>query len=467
MRRLVRIVSRLALAAAVLVAVLVLLALSGIDYRPYVRTDYFHLTSDRLKAQTKPGLVTTGPVRAGFSRIRLTPEINATTDDPANGRFQHLPMAGFGARNGGYATGIHDDLWVKAVVLEVNGRRAALVASDALITPREVADAAAVQIERELGLPRESVYFGATHTHSSIGGWGQGMVAEAFAGRFQPGVRVWWAGRLVAAVRTALSNSAPASLATGSFAAPEFVRNRLVGDKGRIDPEFSVVVVRKNDGATAVLGAFAAHATVLGSGNLQFSSDYPGEWCRAVEADSGGLAVFFAGGVGSHSPAPGAPGFDGTHRMGQALADRTMALLPTLTPHTEIAFGMMGLPVDLPELHARLTDERRLRPMLSGPLLPVTGHTYMQALRMGDALWVSTPCDFSGELALPLKDHFALLGRRLTVTSFNGDYIGYVIPLKYYHLDGYEPRTMSFFGPMIPDYFDELIRRMGEAVAGD
>jgi hypothetical protein len=51
------------------------------------------------------------------------------------------------------------------------------------------------------------------------------------------------------------------------------------------------------------------------------------------------------------------------------------------------------------------------------------------------------------------------------LTSFNGDYIGYVIPGKYYHLDGYEPRLMSFYGPYVPDYLDELIRRAALSLA--
>ena len=52
------------------------------------------------------------------------------------------------------------------------------------------------------------------------------------------------------------------------------------------------------------------------------------------------------------------------------------------------------------------------------------------------------------------------------ITSFNGDYVGYVIPSRYYHLNGYEPRVMSFFGPNVPDYFDEFIRTMALNVAG-
>jgi len=290
---------------------------------------------------------------------------------------------------------------------------------------------------------------------------------EAFAGEFHPGIREWFASRLVAAVTEAISNAAPASLACGSFAAPDFVRNRLVGERGRVDPEFSVVLVRRDDGKTAVIGAYAAHATVLGARNLQFSGDWPGEWERAVEAKTGAMGVFFAGGVGSHSPAPGADGFEGTRRMGEALAERTAALLPKLVAKPDIAFATVGLEVALPEIHLRVQDERRLRPALAANLLPVKGSTFLQAVRFGDALWISTPCDFSGELALPLKEHFAPRGRRLTVTSFNGDYIGYIIPGKYYHLDGYEPRTMSFFGPTVPDYFEELVRRMGESVAGE
>ncbi len=467
MRRTFRILRRVALGTVSLAVAAVLLGLAGIDYRPYLLAPYFRATSDRLTSRSATNQVVVGPLRAGFARIRLTPEVNAPSDDPEHGRFRQLPLAGLGARHGQSATGTHDDLWVKAVMVEVNGRRAVWVAADALLVPREVAELASVRLEAELGVPREALYFGATHTHSSIGGWGEGWVPEAFAGAFHPGIREWYASRLVAAVGAAISNAAPAALAVGSFAAPEFVRNRLVGERGQVDPEFSVVRVTRNDGASAVIGAFAAHATVLGADNMQFSGDWPGEWERAVEAQTGGLAVFFAGGVGSHAPVPGAHSFDGTRRMGQALAQRTAALLPTLSPQPRIAFGTLGLKVDLPEIHARVTDARRLRPVIAGRLLPVQGTTFIQGLRLGDALWISTPCDFSGELALPLKEHFALRGRRLTVTSFNGDYIGYIIPGKYYHLDGYEPRTMSFFGPTVPDYFTELIRRLGESLAGD
>ena len=38
-----------------------------------------------------------------------------------------------------------------------------------------------------------------------------------------------------------------------------------------------------------------------------------------------------------------------------------------------------------------------------------------------------------------------------------------MIPGKYYHLDGYEPRVMNFYG-YIPDYFDEILRSLLESL---
>ena len=63
----------------------------------------------------------------------------------------------------------------------------------------------------------------------------------------------------------------------------------------------------------------------------------------------------------------------------------------------------MGVEVTLPALQVRVSNGVRLRPWLARRLLPVQAVTFLQGLRLGDALWLSTPCDFSGELALTLK----------------------------------------------------------------
>lgn len=465
MKKFGRILLRLSLGLAVVIVTLLLLSLDGVDYRPYLREPYYVETAARLRANVATNTIARGELAAGFGRARLTPTVHAPQDDPAQGQFRSLPLAGYGNRHGQPAKGVHDDLYVKAVALRVGDRLGVMVGADALIIPPEVTEAAMQRLGQELKLSREQIYLSATHTHASLGGWGEGMVAEAFAGGFQAGVRTWFADRIVAAVRDAIADLKPAAFGHDRFAAPAFVRNRLVGELGKVDPEFSYALLKQNDGKLAVLGSYAAHATVLSSDLMEFSADYPGYWQRAVEQATGGMAVFLAGGIGSHSPVPGEQGFAGAERMGQSLARALLEQLPKTPLTNAIAFGILGLDISMPPLNARVSDGLRLRPWLAQRLLPVKKQSFIQVFRLNDSVWISTPCDFSGELAMGIKDFLRVRGSRAVITSFNGDYVGYVIPLRYYHLGGYEPRVMSFFGPNVPDYFDEVIRTIALSLA--
>jgi neutral ceramidase len=467
MRKAGRILWRAGVGLALLTVGACLLCLDTVDYHPYFRQSYGAQTAARFLARAPTNTVVRGELAAGFGRALLSPTLNSSPEDPARGRFHSLPLAGYGDRHGRFATGVHDDLYVKSVALRVGDTLGVVLSGDALIIPPEVTEAAMERLAGIPGLSRERVYLSATHTHCGLGGWGQGLVAESFAGSYQPGVRAWFVGRLVSAAQDAIQDLQPASVGHGHFNAANWVRNRLVGEQGQVDPEFSFLLFRQQTGKTAVLGSFAAHATVLSGDMLEFSADFPGCWQRAVEQATGGTAIYLAGGVGSHSPAAPERGFPGAERMGRALADALLQQLPA-TPLTNlVAFGMEGLEMSLPPLNVRLSDGLRLRPWLARRLLPVRSKTFIQALRLNDALWVSTPCDFSGELALGIKDFFRARGTTAVVTSFNGDYIGYVIPCRYYHLPGYEPRIMSFFGPNVPDYLDHWVRTLAARVAAE
>jgi hypothetical protein len=465
MARTSRNILRLVAATVGILALTVVLCLDGVDYRPYLHETYYAEAMARLQKLATTNHVARGDLSAGFGRALLTPRVGTVQDDPAKGEFKSLPLAGYGSRHGKPALGVHDELYIKAVALRVGDHLGIMLGADALIIPPEVTDLAIRRLAKELKLSREQVYLSATHTHASLGGWGEGMVAEAFAGGFQPGARVWFADRIVAAVRDAVADLKPAALGQGRFVAGEFVRNRVVGQLGKVDPEFSYAVVKQKDGKTAVLGSYAAHATVLSSDLMEFSADYPGCWEQSIEQATGGIAVFLAGGVGSHSPVPPEKGFAGAERMGQALAQAVLAHLSEVTLTNSIAFGILGLEFPMPPTNVRLTDGLRLRPWVARRLVSVRRTSFIQAFRLENWIWISTPCDFSGELALGIKDYLRCEGSNPVITSFNGDYIGYVIPLKYYHLDGYEPRTMSFFGPNVPDLFDDLIRRLALKLA--
>ena len=462
-----RIVLRLAAALCAAIILALLFCLDTVDYRPYFRQPYYTETIARLQALQQTNSVVRGELEAGMGRALLTPTLNSSQVDPVHGQFKSLPLAGYASRLGHSATGVHDDVYVKAVAFRVANRLGVMVGADALIVPPEVTELALRQLEANPGLRREQIYLSATHSHSSLGGWGKGHVEEEFAGTFQPGASAWFAACIVAAVRDAVTHLKSATVGYGRFQQPELVKNRLVGSLGKTDPEFSYLLVKQNGGQVAVLGSYSAHATVLPSSMLEFSADYPGAWQRAVEKATGGLAVFLAGEVGSHSPNPGARGIEGAERMGQTLASELLARLPATPMTNSIAFGIIGLDVQLPAFNVRMTDNIRLRPWLASTLIHHSDRTFIQAFRLGASIWISTPCDFSGELALGIKDFLHARNCNAAITSFNGDYVGYVIPSRYYHLNGYEPRLMSFYGPYVADYFDELIRRMASGLAAN
>lgn len=462
MKKLVALAGKTALGALLLALLLAIVALAPVDYSAWTDSVLRRELDSALRAIGMQTNVVFGQLQAGFGRAKLTPGLGATADDPDQGRFRALPLAGYGARKGQPAMGVHDDLWAKAVALAVNGRTGIMVSADALIIPREVAEMAVDRLKRR-GIQRSNLYFGATHTHSSIGGWGRGVVAEAFAGKFVPESRAWFAGQLAAAAEAALDDLSPARAGAAFFASTDHVRNRLVGDRGTVDPGFRILKIVQEDGDHAVLGSYSAHATVLPASVMEFSGDYPGAWATAMEKSGCTVALFFAGGVGSHSPRASASGWDGVERMGIELAKLTETAVKQIELTNHLAFGLVTLPLYLPALQVRVSDKIRLRPWLAALLLPVEKQTLVQSLRLGDATWLSTPCDFSGELAmsLPIPPERKCF---TAITSFNGDYVGYVIPSRYYHMAGYEPRTMSFFGPQMPDYMAAALQGVYQAV---
>lgn len=74
------------------------------------------------------------------------------------------PMAGYYHERA--ADGVLDDLYAKAIVLEAEGVRAALVSLDLISTSRSFVEAARAEIERDTGIPKGSVMISATHAHT-------------------------------------------------------------------------------------------------------------------------------------------------------------------------------------------------------------------------------------------------------------------------------------------------------------
>jgi hypothetical protein len=285
-------------------------------------------------------------------------------------------------------------------------------------------------------------------------------VGKAFAGDPNPDVVHWLVGQFSQAIGMAVEDLQPGQVGSGSFEASDLISNRLIGEKGEKNAEFVFLVAEQHEGKKAVLGSFDAHATTLSGDNMLFSGDYPGYWQRKLESNGADMAVFFAGSMGSHSPRSQGEEFGKPEYLGEALADSILKYMVGIGLKDNIGLASISLQMDMPEYHIRVSDGLRFNPVIGGKLFPPAGNVYIQAARIGDLMWATAPCDFSGEMVIPYKNAMGREAYRALVTSFNGAYVGYIIPDKYYHLNEYESRLMSWYGPSMGPYTDEMIRRM-------
>ncbi|NOY76294.1 MAG: hypothetical protein GXO76_00355 [Calditrichaeota bacterium] len=435
---------------AIVLALLVVLALvfiRPVDYTPYFQKPYYEQTLKNLQnVDASLPVVQPAPLEVGFGRAPFTPPVGT-------------PLAGYGDRHGKPSIGVHDSLFVRAFAVKAGNREYVLVSGDILIIPRQLADSVMARIRPTIGLARSQILFSATHSHSATGAWGDSWLEEKFAGPFDPNVLHFLTVQVVEAITKAHRDLTPAEVGWGSFHAPALIRNRLVGKKGWTNDLATFTVFKQTDGDEGVLVSFGAHATVLPAKNFLISGDYPGYLERKLERRLGGVCAFFAGGVGSHRPAGTGSGFDRARMIGETLADSVLVRLQTTPLHKNVAVLAIGLPVVLPKYCIRVTDNLRLAPILANKILKERFTTF-NLMVLGKELFLGIPAELSGEIGLVLQALANQKGYLLTQTSFNGSYLGYIVPGKYYHLNSYESRLMSFYGPYMGDYFEELSRRL-------
>ncbi|RYF68365.1 MAG: hypothetical protein EOO39_19550 [Cytophagaceae bacterium] len=438
-----RILLRITLGLLVAILLFLAVSLSPNDHTPYQQTDFYGQTNARLSALPRLPTAKTA-IRAGWAKSNLTPAFTT-------------PTGGYGVRRGKHWTTVADSVWVRAIVFDNGNGPVAMVASDLLITPPTVSEQLRKRLP-EIGLTWESVYFGAIHSHNSLGGWAPGLVGNLFSGSFDQRVVDHITNTILAALKQAKADLQPVEIGYKQVNAPEFVYNRL-DEKNPVDPFFRLLRLKRTDGKTATLITYPAHATMIDIFSYQYlSRDWPGRVVDGLERETGGFAVFLAGAVGSMGP-KGPPTGKDFPLVNQYAAEMLARLKPELAQfqtRPDSTLGLLTLPLSLRDPAPRVLGDWRIRPWL---FHAVYGDypSDLKALRIGPTLLIGAPCDFSGELLPPLTQAAKQQGLDLMVTSFNGGYVGYITPDAYYEKDAYETRVMNWFGPQNGAYFSEMM----------
>jgi len=110
-----------------------------------------------------------GTLRAGAFEVDITPAPDAA-----------LPLSGYGSRTEGFK-GIHDDLHVRAIVLEDGATQAAVIGCEVIGISAALWEKIAGRVTAETKIPRDNIMLASVHTHAApaIGTYNEPAEGEA------------------------------------------------------------------------------------------------------------------------------------------------------------------------------------------------------------------------------------------------------------------------------------------------
>jgi hypothetical protein len=446
--------------------------------------------------------------RAGAATSNLTPNL----DSMIVGGFVPFP-----------ASGVHDELHARCLVLDDGKTKIALVVCDLLGLHRSVSIEARRLIEEATGIPPSHVAISGTHTHSAASALGDDRyTSEQPLNDYQKFV----ARRIADGVRRAINNLRPAQIAFGTVEAPEHVFNRrwfmkegtvpvnpfgkidkvkmnapagsanLVEPAGPTDPTISFIALREPGGRLiSVYSAYSLHY-VGGVGTGDISADYYGMYCAALarlqntpEADPPFVALMANGTSGDvnninfRTPRKSQPPYTHMREVADDVAAKVNTALAGVqwadTAPLDARYRELSLswrPIE-PELLA-WSKEKKANPAPSKGDLPTiyAGRVLqladaknpalipLQVFRIGDVCVGTFPCETFAEIGLEFKKRCP--AAHGFMVELNHGYFGYLPTPRHFALGGYEtwPGTNSLEPQASVKMLDALLEMAAEVM---
>ncbi|SHM64747.1 hypothetical protein SAMN04488057_102467 [Cyclobacterium lianum] len=428
---------RISIGIVVFFLLVAVATITSVDWTPLRETTYYQETRRHLDSLSLRGS-DHGVLLGGWSRENITP------DAP-------VPLLAYRPR-GDYEF-VQDSSFVKTIILGNTDFKVAFINYELLIVHPELARAVSTAI-RQHQLPVDHLYFTATHTHSGMGGTIPGPLSHFALGGWDQSLVNLIAGSTVKALQQAISQLDTVNVSFKKSHAGQFVSNRLIADDP-VDPYLRQLIIRQENGNTASLLTYSAHATCLSSRFMGLSGDYPHYLSKKLESNHD-LVLFAAGAVGSHRPKLQGNDITSVKKYANQLDSVVMHSPAAPLPLQGHAVFAGKLPVKLREPHFRISDNWRLRPWLFDWAIG-NYPAHFDLVRIGNMVFISSSGEVSGVFYENWEKQAEEMGLNLMVTTFNGGYIGYITPDKYYHKALYEVRDMNFYGPYNGAYFNELV----------
>jgi len=365
-------------------------------------------------------------VRAGTGTRKITPPVGTQ-------------LAGYFYRR--ESTGVHDELFAKALVLDDGKTKIALCVCDLLWVQSHQTAEVRNLVECEAGIPADNIMVSATHTHTG---------PETRTRRAMVSVNEEYLAvlpRLIAdAVIEANSNMKPVSLRIGEEFEDRVAFNRryrmkdgsvrfnpgklnpdIIGPDGPIDPQVSVLRVDDENGCpVAIIVNYALHVDVMGG--LEISADWPGEMSRIVSSqyESSPLVIFVQGAEGNVNHIDVTDpreqsGWKEVVRISHILAGKSLAASEFSVKMASETLAAKSQKIQIlyhpltPELKARAAEVRKMRHPSAFDLTQAelieeyeldgkSADVEVQVFRIGDTAIVGVPGEYFVEYGLSIKE---------------------------------------------------------------
>jgi hypothetical protein len=366
-------------------------------------------------------LAATFDTRAGFQAGVAVREV---TPDPL------LPVSG-GVGPSHPVTRKEGELTVRALVLENNGIRVAIVSADFLGFPALLGNKVRAAVK---GVPPENILIGATHTHSAPDCYGfpdgQGGTAS------DPKYLEFVCRRMAEAINEAVANLQPARLKIATGQAQGKIAYNYYAEQ-LFDPRCHVIQALDISGKPiATLVNYAIHPEVLGNKAGVCSPDLIGPLYDHLAGNGGGTGIFMNGALGGMITAdnrlPGggaARTWEECLRIGRLLAEEALRIIrdapEQVSPAIYCAARPLALPVDSPLMRALARELPGGEAMAEGKVT-----TQLNLVNIGNAQILTIPGEAMPNIGFYLKRK--MQGTHNLLFGLTNDAFGYILAKEDY-----------------------------------
>jgi len=402
-----------------------------------------------------------------------------------------LPVSMTGSFQDRKATGVHDRLHARSLVLEDGETRIAFVICDSCLIPKDIYDTAKKLASQRTGIPTTRILTAATHTHTAP------TALKAAQCSPDPQYLEYLTKQIAEAVVVATGRLRPVEIGWGVVSVADEVGNRrwfvkpeaskanpfgrtddqvrmnpprgigvLIRPAGPVDPDVTFLSVRSPGGAAVSLLANYGLHYVGGIAPGQLSADYFGAFARHIadrlKADESFVGIMSNGTSGDVNnsqflnPRPRSAPYERMEAVAAKVADQIHRVHDGVRFTSNASIRMSEREIDLGVRKPNAVELERARALLKNAADPqrlTTDELYaqesirlheaeptvrikLQTIAVDDLAIVAIPCEVFAEIGLEIKAR-SPFGTTFVIELANG-YNGYLPTPKQHALGGYE-----------------------------